>query len=284
MSDHPKANIDWKLNQLLSASKASRSFVARQPAETPVSKSGFSPWTPRDLNQYSTQTLSSQARPFADERETGSLMDAANSADGRAGSAEQKNTGATAAEGVLMTAVDLEQIRTAAFEQGKRQAHAEFAQNVEDHEQRFGALIDSMSAERVDFSAWKEAVSDLSLFIATQVVRAEIAINPQWHDALVDRCLDEIRRHGSDQITVRLSRVDFEIHHARLLPGHESVTFTPDDRLQPGDVEVEMGATRISELIGTKLEQIAAQMRLTLLADSPGQLVALDGIVLQDVD
>lgn len=277
MSDHPKANIDWKLNQLLSASKASRSFVARQPAETPASKSGFSPWTPRDLNQQSIQILSSQARPFVDERETGSLMDAANSA-------EQKNTGASAAEGVLMTAGDLEQIRTAAFEQGKRQARAEFAQDVEDHEQRFGELIDSMSAERVDFSAWKEAVSDLSLFIATQVVRAEIAINPQWHDALLDRCLDEIRRHGNDQITVRLSRVDFEIHHARLLPGHESVTFTPDDRLQPGDVEVEMGATRISELIGTKLEQIAAQMRLTLLADSPGQLVALDGIVLQDVD
>jgi hypothetical protein len=54
--------------------------------------------------------------------------------------------------------------------------------------------------------------------------------------------------------------------------------------LQPGDVEVEMGATRISELIGTKLEQIAAQMRATLLADSPGQLIALDGSMLQDLD
>jgi flagellar biosynthesis/type III secretory pathway protein FliH len=273
LSDHPKANIDWKLNQLLTASKASRSFVARQTVETPVNKTGFSPWTPRDFNQQSIQTLSSQARPFVDERETGSLMDAANSGDERAGSA-----------GVLMTAGDLEQIRTAAFEQGKRQARAEFAQNVEDHEQRFGELIDSISAERVDFSAWKEAVSDLSLFIATQVLRAEIAVNPEWHDALVDRCLDEIRRHGNDQITVRLSRVDFEIHHARLLPGHESVTFTPDDRLQPGDVEVEMGATRISELIGTKLEQIAAQMRATLLGDSPGQHVVLEGTMLQDAD
>lgn len=283
LSDHPKANIDWKLNQLLSASKASRSFVARQTAETPANKSGFSPWTPRDLNQHSTPPELFQPKPFADERATGSVSDGANSADERA-AAEQKNSGASAAEGVLMTAGDLEQLRTTAFEQGKRQARAEFAQNVEDNEQRFSALIDSICAERVDFSAWKEAVSELSLFIATQVVRAEIAINPQWHDALLDRCLDEIRRHGNDQITVRLSCVDFEIHHARVLKGHESVTFIPDDRLQPGDVEVEMGATRISELIGTKLEQIAAQMRATLLADSPGQLIALDGNMLQDLD
>jgi flagellar biosynthesis/type III secretory pathway protein FliH len=284
LSDHPKANIDWKLNQLLSASKASRSFVARQTVESPVNKTGFSPWTPRDFNQQSIQTLSSHARPFVDERASGSMMDAANSTDERAGGAEQKNSGASAAEGVLMTAGDLEQIRTAAFEQGKRQARAEFAQNAEDNEQRFGELIDSISAERVDFSAWKQAVSDMSLFIATQVLRAEIAVNPEWHNALVDRCLDEIRRHGNDQITVRLSRVDFEIQHARLLPGHESVTFTPEDRLQPGDVEVEMGATRISELIGTKLEQIAAQMRTTLLGDSPGQHVVLEGTMLQDAD
>ena len=284
MSDHPKANIDWKLNQLLSASKASRSFVARQSVETTANKAGFSPWTPRDLNESSLHALSSQSSPFAEERAKGSMIDSANRGDERPASAEHKNTGAPAAEGVLMTAVDLELLRTAAFEQGKRQARAEFAQDVAENEHRFGELLESLSAERVDFSAWKEAVSDLSFFIATQVVRAEIAVNPQWHEALLDRCLNEIRRHGNDQITVRLSRVEFEIHHARVLKGHESVTFIPDDRLQPGDVEVEMGATRISELIETKLEQIAAQMRATLLADNPGQLVALDGIVLQDVD
>jgi len=280
LSDNPSANIDWKLNQLLSASKASRVFVARQTVAASADKTGFSPWAPRDLTASSITT---PPRQFADEFASGTLSDPAEIIDEACSKPEQHKDAPETAEGMLMNAGDLEQIRTAAFEQGKRHARAEFAEDAAQNERRFGELIDNISAERVDFKKFKASLNELSLFIATQVVRAEITVNPEWHYALVDSCLEEIRRHGNDLVTVRLSRVDFDLHHARLLKGHESVAFTPDDRLEAGDVEVEMGATLISELIETKLGLIARQMLASLLADNAGQADASECKMLQEV-
>jgi hypothetical protein len=55
LSDRTTANIDWKLNQLLSASKASRTYVTHPLEQSAIEKPGFSPWSPKQLNQSSTQ-------------------------------------------------------------------------------------------------------------------------------------------------------------------------------------------------------------------------------------
>lgn len=165
-----------------------------------------------------------------------------------------------------MMPADLEQLRSTAFEQGKRQACAENERIAEDNEQRFAELMQTLSAARVDFSSLNASVAELSLFIAEQVVRAEITTNSTWHETLIERCLDEIRRHGHDRITVRVSRMDFDLHHQRFEHRQDQVLFVPDERLQQGDIEVEMGATQISELITAKFALIAADMFASLSA------------------
>jgi len=269
LSDKTAANIDWKLNQLLSASKASRTYVTHPLEQAAIEKPKFSPWSPKQLNQSSTQNQSAPAgQPVADD--VGSEISA------NPFSPEQSRAATQHLEPVaippnsrITTDAELELLRSAAFDAGKRQALDQMGQQTVDNEQGFRDLINSLSASKVDMSGLQKSVTELSMFIASQIVRAELSINAQWCQNLIDRCLAEIRLHGNDVVAVRLSRSDFESHCARLVQAHEAVQFTPDDRLRPGDVEVEMGATRISELIETKLTMISRQLLSSLTADTP---------------
>jgi flagellar biosynthesis/type III secretory pathway protein FliH len=277
LSDKPAANIDWKLNQLLSASKASRSYVARPLEQTAPGKSGFSPWTPKQLTQLSA---------YHDADQSGAHQEADNGLDNPQ-SPEQSNAAIQQSKPVVIppnaritSDIELEQLRSAAFDAGKRQALDELGQQAMDNELRLRDLINALSDAKVDMSALQRSVTELSLFIASQIVRAELKMNTQWCVNLIEQCLEEIRRHGSDVVIVRLSRADFDSYHAQLAQAHESVHFTHDDRLRPGDVEIEMGATQISELIETKLASIARHMLSSLAADTSVQGDADSGHVL----
>jgi flagellar biosynthesis/type III secretory pathway protein FliH len=282
LSDKSSANIDWKLNQLLSASRASRSYVTRQVVPVPVSSPGFAPWTPREIGQATVADQLSADRPVADER---LKVPAAETSTEDARSAfvpEQKHPAGLPPGAVIMMPAELEQLRSTAFEQGKRQACAENERIAEDNEQRFAELMQTLSAARVDFSSLNASVAELSLFIAKQVVRAEITTNSTWHETLIERCLEEIRRHGNDRITVRVSRMDFDLHHQRFEHRQDLVLFVPDERLQQGDIEVEMGATQISELITAKFALITADMFASLSAAPAGHDGSADVLLLPE--
>jgi len=271
LSDKSSANIDWKLNQLLSASRASRSYVTRQVVPVPVSSPGFAPWSPREIGQPTSADQLLADRQVADERMKALAAETSAEDERSTFVPEQKHPAVLPPGAVIMMPADLEQLRSTAFEQGKRQAYAENERIAEDNEQRFAELMQTLSAARVDFSSLNASVAELSLFIARQVVRAEITTNSTWHETLIERCLEEIRRHGNDRITVRVSRMDFDLHHQRFEHRQDLVLFVPDERLQPGDIEVEMGATQISELITAKFALIAADMFATLSAAPAGQ-------------
>jgi len=266
LSDKTSANIDWKLNQLLSASRASRSYVTRQVVPVPVSSPGFAPWSPREIGQATVAAKQPAAQPVADEQIKVLTPETSTEDERSAFVPEQKHPTGLPPGAVIMMPADLEQLRLTAFEQGKRQACAENERIAEDNEQRFAELMQTLSAARVDFSSLNASVAELSLFIARQVVRAEITTNSTWHETLIERCLEEIRRHGNDRITVRVSRMDFDLHHQRFEHRQDLVLFVPDERLQQGDIEVEMGATQISELITAKFALIAADMFASLSA------------------
>lgn len=285
LSDKPSANIDWKLNKLLTASRASRNYVSRPAPEAADNKPGFSPWAPREINKRSVDI------PATDPQQDDAAADGVttNSAEPRDEAqlttvATTQKAAASSEDGTLMSAGDLEQLRSAAFEQGKRQARADLGQSVQDNELRFGELLEALSGAKVDLSSLQTSVAELSLFIARQVVRAEITVDSTWHQALIERCLEEIRQHGNDLVTVRLSRADFDRHHLRLMQGHESVVFAPDDRLRDGDVEVDMGATQVSELISAKFALIAQQMLAAVQVDDADQRDADDDPFLMEAD
>jgi hypothetical protein len=68
---------------------------------------------------------------------------------------------------------------------------------------------------------------------------------------------------------VRLNRTQYDNNVDRLRSHHESVVFIADDRLRPGDVELEMGATRITEILEEKLNAIATELLSSLTDEVP---------------
>jgi len=270
LSDKAPANIDWKLNQLLSASRASRSYVTRQVLQVPVTSPGFAPWSPREIGPVSMDNPPVADDQFASDSMASRATETSAAADSSALAHEHKPRAGLSPGAVVMMPDELEQFRSTAFEQGKQQVYAEQKQIADANEQRFTELMQALSAARVDYSSFHAAVAELSLFIATQVVRAEITTQSAWYESLIDRCLDEIRRHGSDRITVRVSRLDFDRHHQRFERRQDLVMFVADDSLQQGDVELEMGATKISEVIAAKLAHIAEDMAARLASITAG--------------
>jgi flagellar biosynthesis/type III secretory pathway protein FliH len=239
--------------------------------QSAIEKPGFSPWSPKQLNQSSTQNQPAPVVQLVAD-DVGSEI-SANSVSPEQSSAATQHLEPVAIppNSRITTDAELELLRSAAFDAGKRQALDELGQQTVDNELGFRELINSLSASKVDMSGLQKSVTELSMFIASQIVRAELSINAQWCENLIERCLAEIRLHGNDVVAVRLSRSDFESHCARLVQAHEAVHFTHDDRLRPGDVEIEMGATRISELIETKLATISQQLLSSLTADTPSR-------------
>jgi flagellar biosynthesis/type III secretory pathway protein FliH len=265
LSDTNNANIDWKLNQLLSASKASRSYMTRTHSQVAAVNANFAPWEPPQVDRKIPKQAADDKRQDSPTDSRGSdTMQPGIDAD--AGSTPEVIQVTQATDRILSEAA-LEQLIADTLAEGRRQAISESAALVADNEAQFKELIDAVAVARVDITTLKNTVAELACFIARQVVRAELTVNEQWIDTLTTRCVEEIRLHGTDSITVRLNRGQYNSHIARLSARHESVTFAPDDRLQPGDVELEMGATQISEIMAEKLSLIGTQL-LASLTDS----------------
>jgi flagellar biosynthesis/type III secretory pathway protein FliH len=264
LSEKQSANIDWKLNELLSASKASRTYVTHPLEKSAVDKLEYSPWSPKQLFQLSTQShIASEGQPAGDQEGNALLPPEQASVTTR-----QSEPAAIHDNSRIISDAELEQLRSSAFAAGKKQALDELGQQAVDKELRLRELMNSLADSRVDISGLHRSIRELSLFIASQVVRAELSINPQWFEKLIESCLAEIRLHGNDVVWVRLSRPDFEAHYDHFVHAHESVRFTHDDRLRPGDVEIEMGATIISEFIESKLAMISEHFISSLSEDN----------------
>jgi flagellar biosynthesis/type III secretory pathway protein FliH len=265
LSDYSKINVDWKLNQLLSASRASKQYVTRVVDDTVAQSLAFAPWVPRQLStaaKHASGNTKSEADPSA--------SDDTNSAP----SPDEHNDKTSLSQPIediepalnMLTDQELLDIRTESFEQGKREAAAELDEQIGETDRRFVALITQLANTSVDLLEVKRSVADLAIFIATQLIRSELSSSTQWLDNLVEQCLEEIRLHGNHQITVSLSEADFEEHQSRLAGRHELVVFISDNSLQPGDIEMSMGATRISERMTEKLSEISQQLLATINA------------------
>jgi flagellar biosynthesis/type III secretory pathway protein FliH len=265
LSDASKVNVDWKLNQLLSASRASKQYVTRAVADAAAESKAFAPWVPRQLSaaaSHASADIEGDGNHIASDDPD---IDSSPDQDGDNSAAPPPIDVVEPALNML-TDQELDDIRAAAFEQGKREAGAELDEQIGAAERRFVELMARLAKTSVDLQDVKRTVADLGIFIAKQVIRTELSISTQWLDTLVEQCLEEIRLHGNHLITVSLSEADFDEYRTRLGQRHEFVEFISDKTLQPGDIEMSMGATRISERITEKLSVISEQLLATLNA------------------
>jgi flagellar biosynthesis/type III secretory pathway protein FliH len=265
LSDASKVNVDWKLNQLLSAGRASKHYVTRAVTDAEAESRAFAPWVPRQLSPAAKNASANTERDGDHITNDDPVFDTSPNEDGDNTSASQALDVTEPALNML-TDQELEAIRAAAFEQGKRAAGEELDEQIGAAERRFVELMAQLANTSVDLQDVKRTVADLAIFIAKQVIRTELSISARWLDNLVEQCLDEIRLHGKQVITVSLSEPDFDEHRTRLAERNELVEFISDKTLQPGDIQMSMGATRLSERITEKLAVISERLLATLNA------------------
>lgn len=265
LSEPSTGNIDWTLDKILSASRESRQYVERsnlnRVAEDPV----FSPWVPRKLPDTASEPVPSEVNEEIDvEKDIESISPNFCEVIPRSESGfdDEGSDGEN-----LESEKVLEEIKKS-FEEGKLQGFSEAEERYLKTEKSLNELIDALSNIKIDVKEFQRTIAELSTFIASKIIRAEILTNPEWIESLVEKCIQEIRHHGHDPLTVKLSIDDFDLLGQGLIKRHEHISFERDEDLRTGDMEISMGAASITENTEEKLQQISEQLLESLEKNS----------------
>jgi len=252
LSDQPLSNIDWKLNQLLSADRESRQYAMKPQDNKPDLAVEFAPWKPRRLalGGAAPDTLVQDEQvPHNTALEESDLTHDEHPAD-----AEQSVEQSAEDCGETLSKTELASVRKTAFDAGYQQARQQLLDQIQTQERELESLIDSLNHQHIDVQGQYTALVNLAVFIAEQALRVELIHSQDFISDLAERCTKEIRRHGNDRINIRISLQDFELTQALQASHSESVNFIKDKSLKPGDLKLAMGYTEIDETMRHKLQ------------------------------
>ncbi|MBX6395202.1 MAG: hypothetical protein IRY98_05690 [Alicyclobacillaceae bacterium] len=152
-----------------------------------------------------------------------------------------------------------EEGRRAGWEQGMRQAEAEYAERLRQVE----ALRREVEEWRNRLAEVTEAhVAEVALAVAERVVRKTVEVNREWVRAVAAEAVQALL--PAHDIVVRVCPEDVEVlSEGQLSCGGEEVKVVPDFRLQPGDVWVTSSKGDIDARIDVVLEEAARVIRET---------------------
>jgi flagellar biosynthesis/type III secretory pathway protein FliH len=75
----------------------------------------------------------------------------------------------------------------------------------------------------------------------------------------VHTCIAQLRSHGDAPVQVRLNPADYSLLQTRFA-ALEGVRLERDDTLQRGDLDISMGATRITQQVEAQLRRVCASL------------------------
>lgn len=265
LSEPSTGNIDWTLDKILSASRESRQYVERSNLNRVEEDPVFSPWVPRKLPDTVSEPGPAEVNEEIDaEKDIESISP--NFCEVIPRSESGFDDEGSDRENLESEKV-LEEIKKA-FEEGRLQGYSEAEEKYLNTEKSLHELIDALSNIKIDVTEFQRTIAELSTFIASKIIRAEILINPEWIESLVEKCIQEIRHHGHDPLTVKLSIDDFDLIGQDLIKRHEHISFERDEDLRTGDMEISMGAASITENTEEKLQKISEQLLESLKKNS----------------
>ena len=273
MSEKPLSNIDWKLNQLLSADRESRQYALKTPEDKADLTVGFARWEPRRLALGNAASDSAQD----DEDDSGVLPDENDlTPDEQPTGADEQSTEQNAEESrESLLKAELESVRKTAFDAGCQQTHERSEARIKAREKELESLIDSLHPQHINVQGQYTTLVNLAVFIAEQALRAELIHSQSFISELAESCIKEIRSHGNDRISIRMSVHDFELTRDLQASHSESVDFIKDKSLLPGDLKLAMGYTKVDESMRHKLQTLAnallseQQLPSTEMLDTP---------------
>ena len=145
-------------------------------------------------------------------------------------------------------------VRQAAWDAGRQSALDEVQQALEAERAALRAAVEAVRHAVTDTRALAAPVKRLSLHLAEQLVRGELATSAEAIHRLVDGCLAEI--DPREAVALRLHPEDVAPFQVQL-GGEPEVTIMPDATLARGSVRVELTEGWVEDLIEDRLDTLS---------------------------
>lgn len=125
-----------------------------------------------------------------------------------------------------------------------------------EHEARLAQLqtvIDGLQQLAYDADALFEPMKQLSVHLAEQLVRGELAQSPQAISRLVDNALRELNAAGDKAVIVHLHPDDLEAYRPTVASFADSLILRPDHLLERGSVRVSLDGSVVEDLMQRRI-------------------------------
>jgi flagellar biosynthesis/type III secretory pathway protein FliH len=140
------------------------------------------------------------------------------------------------------------------LEAGKAQAIAELQKEHDTQITQLKALQEALQKISFDADALFEPVKKLSVHLAEQLVRGELAQSAQTISRLVDNSLRELNASGEKAVIVHLNHEDLEAYRPLVAQFGDSMILRPDSLLERGSVRVSLDGSVVEDLMQRRID------------------------------
>jgi flagellar biosynthesis/type III secretory pathway protein FliH len=140
------------------------------------------------------------------------------------------------------------------LEAGKAQARAELQQEHDAQIAQLKSLQEALHKLSFDADALFEPVKKLTVHLAEQLVRGELAQSPQTISRLVDNSLRELNASGEKAVIVHLNPEDLEAYRPLVAQFGDSMILRPDSLLERGSVRVSLDGSVVEDLMQRRID------------------------------
>ena len=140
------------------------------------------------------------------------------------------------------------------LEAGKAQARAELQKEHDAQITQLKTLQEALQKLSFDADALFEPVKKLTVHLAEQLVRGELAQSPQTISRLVDNSLRELNASGEKAVVVHLNPEDLEAYRPLVAQFGDSMILRPDSLLERGSVRVSLDGSVVEDLMQRRVD------------------------------
>jgi len=140
------------------------------------------------------------------------------------------------------------------LEAGKAQAKAELQQAHDTEIAQLKTLKEALGKLSFDPDALFEPVKKLTIHLAEQLVRGELAQSGQTIARLVDNSLRELNASGEKAVIVHLNHEDLEAYRPLVAQFGDSMILRPDSLLERGSVRVSLDGSVVEDLMQRRVD------------------------------
>lgn len=148
--------------------------------------------------------------------------------------------------------------REIAYNEGLEAGRAEAREALQkEHDAQINqlkSLQEALQKLSFDADALFEPVKKLSVHLAEQLVRGELAQSPQTISRLVDNSLRELNASGEKAVIVHLNHEDLEVYRPLVAQFGDSMILRPDSLLERGSVRVSLDGSVVEDLMQRRIE------------------------------